>query len=111
MTEIEIRKAKSGGNQPFLTWIAPKGQAGTHVPQPTHILIESNIGDSYRSSCSRSLRVHERAAAQAPVSPLQERGSQRSKSMLAHLFTHGLPDRPYCYKDYHGSSTCQVYYI
>lgn len=67
--------------------MAPKGQAGTQVPQPTHILIESSIGDSFASSCSRSLWAQDRAAAQIPWLPLQAMGSHFSKSIFAYLFT------------------------
>jgi hypothetical protein len=84
------RPDEGGGSQPFLISIAPLGQAATQVPHPTHILIDRSIGESKGSSCSRSLWVQERAAAHEPVALSHERGSQRSKSMFAHLFTPNL---------------------
>jgi hypothetical protein len=84
------RPDEGGGSQPILISIAPLGQAATQVPHPTHILIDRSIGESKGSSCSRSLWVQERAAAHEPVALSHERGSQRSKSMFAHLFTPNL---------------------
>ncbi len=69
--------------------MAAKGQAVTQVPQPTHIFIESSIGGSIGSSCSRSLWVQARAAAQIPWLPSQVMGSHFAKSIFAYLFTFG----------------------
>ena len=68
--QAEVRPGGARQGQPVTIWMAPSGQAATQLPQPTHIRIDSSIGGSWRSSCSRSLWVHDRAAAQTRAGAL-----------------------------------------